>query len=151
MSQYFVDTSALAKRYLIEVGSKWVTSWAEPSANNTIVISELTLVEIRSVFSKRVRGNFLSSANALKLHIDFLTHLQRQYIIVAVHSRILAQAGTLVDRYGLRTLDAIQLASAVQASSPVVNKSLIFISADNNLLAAAAAEGFPVDNPNNHP
>jgi hypothetical protein len=31
------------------------------------------------------------------------------------------------------------------------HKSSAFISADNNLLTAAAAEGFSVDNPNNHP
>jgi predicted nucleic acid-binding protein len=148
VSQYFVDTSALAKRYLIESGSKWVISWIERSANNTIVISELTLVEMRSVFSKRLRGNFLSSANAAKLQTDFFAHVQRQYILVAIRSRILTKAGTLVDRYGLRTLDALQLASAIEASPAVVKRPIIFISGDNNLLAAA--EGFTVDNPNNH-
>ncbi|MEZ4672161.1 MAG: type II toxin-antitoxin system VapC family toxin [Anaerolineae bacterium] len=51
MTTYFVDTSALAKRYFSEAGSTWVQSWIEPAAGNTIVIAELALVEMRSVLA----------------------------------------------------------------------------------------------------
>jgi hypothetical protein len=50
----------------------------------------------------------------------------------------------------LRTLDAIQLASAIQAMI-VLNEQINFISADPNLLVVAAAAGFAIDNPNLHP
>ena len=49
VSNYFADTSVLAKRYLSEMGSSWVLSWIEPSVNHVIVLSELAFVEIRSV------------------------------------------------------------------------------------------------------
>lgn len=42
----------------------------------------------------------------------------------------------------------------IEQRGPLVEgslSSLIFISADNDLLAAAAAEGLPIDNPNDHP
>ncbi|MEZ4672160.1 MAG: hypothetical protein R3E39_29995 [Anaerolineae bacterium] len=59
-------------------------------------------------------------------------------------------ATRLVDTYGLRTLDSLQLACALQAQI-VLGNPITFISADINLLTAADAEGFGVDNPNNHP
>jgi predicted nucleic acid-binding protein len=55
-----------------------------------------------------------------------------------------------IARYPLRALDAIQLASAVQAVQ-LLSVAVTFASADQNLLAAAAAEGFSTDDPNAHP
>jgi hypothetical protein len=63
---------------------------------------------------------------------------------------ILYSARQLVRKYPLRTLDAIQLACALR-SSVVLKRAIVFVSADNNLLAAAVAEGFKIDNPNLHP
>lgn len=150
MSTYFVDTSGLAKRYLIETGSSWVLGWIEPTANNVIVIAELAMVEMRSVFARRVREGILSAVDAAALRTDFLAHVGQEYLTVYLDSQILSGASSLVDKYTLRTLDAIQLACAVHASS-YLSQSMMFISADNDLLKAAASEGFAVDNPNNYP
>lgn len=150
MSTFFVDTSALAKRYLVETGSNWVLSWIEPPANNVIIISELTFVEMRSLLARRVRERILTLTDANLLRNDFLLHTQNEYLIVLVETNVLNQAARLVDQYTLRTLDAIQLASAIQAVN-IVSHPMTFISGDKNLLAAAAAEGFITDNPNAHP
>lgn len=56
----------------------------------------------------------------------------------------------LLDQHILRALDAIQLACAVYARD-LLDEPMTVLSADNNLLLAAAAEGFGTDNPNNHP
>ena len=48
----------------------------------------------------------------------------------------------------------MHLACALALNRPLVDGGLpplTFVSADNDLLAAAAAEGFPTDNPNNYP
>lgn len=50
----------------------------------------------------------------------------------------------------LRALDAIQLACGLKVRASI-DKSIIFLSADVLLLAAATAEGFTIDNPNLHP
>ncbi len=45
-------------------------------------------------------------------------------------------------------------ASTLALNGPIVDNGcppLIFVSADNDLLIAAAAEGLATDNPNNHP
>jgi len=62
---------------------------------------------------------------------------------------ILDQARLLITRYPLRSLDAIQLASAIEAAN-LLREAITFVSGDNNLLNAAASEGFLTDNPNLH-
>jgi hypothetical protein len=46
VSALFVDTGALAKRYLDEAGSPWMRSLLAPTAGNVVVISALTQVEM---------------------------------------------------------------------------------------------------------
>jgi uncharacterized protein len=59
----------------------------------------------------------------------------------------------LAETYCLRGYDAIQLAvtSAIHRLCLANEVSLIFVSADNELNAAALGEGMAVDNPNNYP
>jgi PIN domain nuclease of toxin-antitoxin system len=54
MARYFFDSSALAKLYQAETGSAKVEAvFREP--NRSIIISRLTVVEISSIFARRVR------------------------------------------------------------------------------------------------
>lgn len=150
MSTFFVDSSALAKRYLKETGSTWVLNWIEPTAGNVIIISELAFVELQSLLARRVRENTLTHLSANALLTDFLIHYRDDYLVVLVDTPIMQAAGHLVHRHKLRTLDAVQLASALHALN-LLAEPMTFVSADTNLLAAASAEGFLVDNPHAHP
>ena len=150
MTLYYADTSALAKRYIIESGSQWVIQWIEPEAGNSTVISKLTFVEMRSVLARRVRERFLNSTQANLLWTDFTAHVISEYMLVSVDDRVIQRAEILIVRHSLRTLDAIQLSSALEAKL-LLSNPLTFVSADNNLLTAAAAEGLATDNPNLHP
>jgi uncharacterized protein len=42
MRTFYLDSSALAKRYLTEIGSAWVTTLVDPARGNTIVVAEIT-------------------------------------------------------------------------------------------------------------
>ena len=53
----------------------------------------------------------------------------------------------IVDRQTLRALDAIQLATALFANQSSGTNDLQFISSDDKLLLAAAAEGLDTWNP----
>lgn len=150
MSTFFVDTSALGRRYLSEVGSAWMLSWIEPSAGNITVIAELTTIEMLAVFARRLRDKLLSAAQATSLTNDFLLHSEEEYLVVSIDRPVILTARDLVKKYPLRTLDAIQLACALDAVA-MLNEPLTFISGDNVLLAAAGAEGFSTDNPYAHP
>jgi len=60
----------------------------------------------------------------------------------------------LLERHPLRAYDAVHLATALRIHRWLVaagQVGLAFLSADDRLNTAAAAEGLAVDNPNQHP
>lgn len=150
MSVYFADTSALAKRYLRESGTNWTLSWILPQVGHVVIVSELTIVEMFSSLARRQREGTLSAQSAQVLQNNLLLHCEQEYLLISLDSAILRQARQLVSSYVLRSLDAIQLASALQAAN-ILGETLIFVSGDKNLLTAATAEGFPADDPNAYP
>ena len=150
MTAYFADTSAVAKRYIAESGSKWVNGWIKPAAGNVIVISDLAKVEMISVFARRRREGAITIDEFALLKNAFLLDVDTQYVAVSIREDTLAEARRLLDVYPLRTLDAIHLASALQAAL-ILGQPLVFVSADQNLNNAAVSEGLPVEDPNRYP
>lgn len=145
-----MDTSTLVRRYLAETGFQWVRDWINPSTGNSIIISELTMVEMVSLFARQEKARNLKPHAAARLRQAFLAHAEQDYMVTIVDSTILLDARAIASKYALRALDAIQLTCAVQ-SKLVLRQHVTVISADNELLAAATAEGFNVDNPFLHP
>jgi len=56
MAVYFVDSSALVKRYINETGSTWVLSLFDSALNNDVLIAAITGVEIIAAITRRARG-----------------------------------------------------------------------------------------------
>lgn len=150
MSVFFADSSALVKRYITEIGSAWVRGWALPVHGNIVVISEIAAVELVSAFARRRREGSLTAAAFDLLRNNFLLHTEREYLTVRLERDVLRRAGDVAARHPLRTLDAIQLACALD-SVQTLGLTPTFVSADRNLLIAAATEGFPTGDPNAHP
>ena len=92
----------------------------------------------------------MAASDIANLRTDILVHMDTQYISVSVDKGVLSRAHDLVFRHSLRTLDAIQLASALDGTANLA-EPFTFVSADTDLLSAAASEGFAVDNPLSHP
>jgi predicted nucleic acid-binding protein len=46
MTTYYLDTSALSKRYVQEVGTAWVRALVVPTAGHTLLTARITMVEI---------------------------------------------------------------------------------------------------------
>ena len=104
-----------------------------------------------SVLARLVEDGKLSSLDANKMKTQFLFDVQQAYLVFPLDRGLLRRATDLTGKHRrLRALDSIQLAGALQATAEL-SEPLIFISADNNLLAAASGEGFKTDNPNAHP
>ncbi len=146
MTVYFMDSSAISKRYMLESGSSWITSLVVPTAGHVTIISELAIVEVSSALARKQRLTQISSAEAAQNRLDLLLHVDKAYIAIPLEVKILRWASELVGKYPLRSLDAIQLACAVEAAA-ILGEPLTFLSADSNLLSAAAAEGLVTDNP----
>lgn len=150
MTTYYTDTSALAKRYLIETGTNWIRGLLTPVSGHIIVDCDFTPIEFFSLLSRRLREQKLALPDVVNLRQTFLAHHQVDYLSVPIEQPILIQARDLVTKYPLRPPDAIQLACALEATR-TLNVPITFLCADTDLLSAAVAEGFAIDNPNLHP
>jgi predicted nucleic acid-binding protein len=149
---YFVDTSALVKRYISEAGSEYIRGLLA-TADNFFYQSFLTPLEITSAFYRRRRMNELSSEELTVALQAYADHSHKEYILTPYSEVLLNTAGTLLARHPQRTLDAIQLAAALglQRTFPAEASPLTSMSADNRLIAVARHENLQTDNPNNHP
>lgn len=151
VTNFFIDTSALNKRYLAhEAGSVWLRALTAPAARNRIVISDLTAVECYSTFARLYREAKITSAQHRRFRRRLLRHTRRNYFVISINERTLSVARRMVNRHPLRALDAIQLASALVAVN-LLPDPITFVTSDKRLYLAAAAEGFIVDDPNHHP
>lgn len=154
MPALFFDSSALVKRYAVEVGTNWVFSLVRSSADNRLYLARITGVEVIAALTKRMRVGSLTASAAAKAVNRFEREFSNRYLLIETAPQIVRTAMNLAKNHTLRGYDAVQLASAIQANQDRISvggSPLVFISADNHLNSAAAAEGLPVDNPNNHP
>jgi predicted nucleic acid-binding protein len=81
----------------------------------------------------------------------FLRDADKQYEVVPLNSGIIRAAIGLTQRHKLRGYDAVHLATALAVNTELLQKQLpplTFVSADEDLLDAAEAEGLPTENPN---
>lgn len=147
---YYLDASALVKRYLAEIGSDWVASLC---ADETNAIAHFGLVETAAAFAAKRRGGFVTTGEYEAVLTSLLQDAQGRYRLVTVGSAVIDSAIQLTRRQKLRGYDAIHLAVALALNRPLVLSDLpvlTFVAADDVLLTAAEAEGLEVDNPNRH-
>ena len=150
MTSYYIDTSRLAKYYIPEQGTGWMRTLIRPSALPDVIICDATLVEMFSLLDRRRKKGGLTKPMIAAVQTSILQHVTNRYLVEPVDTSTFVQARLLVMKHGLRTLDAVQLSAAINAGN-TLGEILTFICADVNLLTAAQAEGFVIDDPNNHP
>lgn len=106
MTVYFLDSSAIGKRYMAEVGSTWITALAVPAAGHVIIISELAIVEVSSALARKQRLAQISAADVARNRVDFLLHVDREYLAIPLELKVVRRASDLVGHYPLRSLVA---------------------------------------------
>jgi|SRR5579872_3421445 len=166
MALYFLDSSAVVKRYIHEIelgpltGHTWMGTLCALAASGAhqLVISQLARVEVVSTFHKKARANAIKHVELDKILRDFAADCATDYAIWPVPEVAFNRATALIRTHGrtrdIRSLDAIQLtgcldvrASALAAGGP----SPIFVCADTKLLNVATLEGLATENPNLYP
>lgn len=146
MPRYFVDSSALAKRYLDEPGTRSVIQIVEQ--RGPVSVSAITEVEIVSAGVRRNKagelGGELLHAMVTLLARDF----RERFEVLPPSNRILTTAVELVQTHALRAADAIQLATALQCASELSDRAeWVLVSSDGELNDAARREGLAILDP----
>jgi len=142
---YYMDSSALVKRYHYEIGTEKVDEIIDEMNGEEIFISSVTLIEIIATLRRKVKERKITKSRFLKLKSAFLYDVERRYTLIPLDDSLLTDALNIAEKYGTKSLDALQLASALKTKP--VHPEIIFVSADKQLLKYAEKEGFKILNP----
>jgi hypothetical protein len=135
----YFDASALAKRYVREIGSQSVRRLL---AAGVAATSRLSEVEVASAIARRAREGVLSAEQRDQL-LAALSDDVPALAMVELVPEVAAEARSLLLKHALRAGDSIQLASGLylqrQSARPIR-----FVVYDERLATAARAEGLRV-------
>lgn len=152
MSNLFFDSSALVKRYLSETGSSWVELLADSTSGHTIIVAEITRVKVAAALASRQRmSGALSLTERDRLFQLLVLHWTTEYRVLPITTVVADRATLLTQTHRLRGYDAVQLAVALDAQATLLAAglpALTLVSADDDLNAAARAEGLAAENLN---
>ena len=127
----FIDTSSLIKKYIDEKGSDQFNVLLKQISE--IILSPFCLLELNSVFQRRLKEKTLNIDQVSSI----LTELKRDlpyFNRIHWNDHLEQKALELIQKYQIRTLDSLQLASGCLADADV------FITSDQKLYQAAKKE-----------
>jgi len=154
VTTYFLDSSALVKRYAVETGTAWVNRLCDPANHHTILIANVTIVEVAAALASKQRSREITSEAYGQVMQDFIRDAATHYRVLGVDQHVITIGVDLTRRQKLRGYDAVQLAVALVVNSALIGQQLApltFVCADQDLLSAANHEGLRTDDPNLHP
>ena len=138
----YLDTSALVKRFVAEVGSDRVGRLIVEEAS--VATAKIAYPEIYSGLTRKRREKDLSRSDyelaCRQFEMDW-----EAYIRVDLSDEILNISRDLIQRYPLRGFDAVHLASAVYLQK-ALGEPISFVAADKRLLEAAHHESLATVN-----
>jgi predicted nucleic acid-binding protein len=153
VATYFLDSSAIAKRYVAELGTAWTISLTDVGSHNVCWLAAVTRVEAVAALYRRHRMGHIGVVDTQRA-AAFLHEVAVAFRVVATDSAILDAALRLIGVHPIRAYDAVQLATALRLGAEYASAGLappVFVSADQALNRAATAEGLVVEDPTAHP
>lgn len=136
----YLDTSALAKKYVEESGSAQVM--AQLQAAELIGACLLTRVELPAAVAKAVRMKWLSSTDGDRAVRAFRAEWP-SLLALQVSEALAARADSLAWQHGLRAYDAVHLAAALMWQE-ALGEPVTVATFDKQLWQATAAAGLAV-------
>ncbi|MHB1528964.1 MAG: type II toxin-antitoxin system VapC family toxin [Acidiferrobacteraceae bacterium] len=131
----FLDTSALAKRYVAELGSTRVVKVCQQA--DSLAVCVICLPELISTLTRLVREKKITKADYRKLKGNVMKDLA-DIDICQITPDVLASGVSLLETNPLRAMDALHVACAVAVETDC------FVSADHRQLAAARKTGLKI-------
>jgi len=131
----FFDTSAWAKRYIHEPGSDKVEDVLRGTSETAV--SLLCPPELVSALSRLRRQSLISTSDYNRIKSALFQEIE-DISVSSISIPVVEKAINLLEFHPLRTLDALQIACALEWRAD------LFVSSDRRQLAAAAKSGLRV-------
>lgn len=128
----FFDSSAFAKRYIEESGSRAVSSYCEGATE--LALSVLCVPEIVSALNRHIREKAMDSVQYTQIKNQLLKDITHVAVVDLTGSVISTCIGILETSH-VRAVDALHVACAIEW------KAELFLSADKKQVDAAQKSG----------
>jgi hypothetical protein len=132
----FLDSSALAKRYVREAGTDRVVALCAEA--DDVIVSIIALPEVVSTLNRLRREGRLSDSEYATMKHDVVADLAEATTIELTAS-IVGEALTCLERSRLRASDALHIASALEADPG------LFLTGDRRQREGATEAGLKVE------
>jgi len=140
---YYLDTSALVKRYYTEKGSAYIHELFQPE--NLLAVSKVAYAELLAALARKRREKEIGEADFGRA-VESLQDEWKEFLVVEVTDAVFTDLLSLVRRHPLRGFDAIHLCSALWFRKRI-RSEVAFVCSDRDLLAAAEREKLVVYDP----
>ncbi|RIK38343.1 MAG: hypothetical protein DCC55_21425 [Chloroflexi bacterium] len=146
---YFLDSSALVKRYLRAQGSTYVSTLGADT-ENLLYIAQIAGVEVVSAIARHALAKSISRRKAQTAITRFRADYAARFIVLLVNLQLIESAMQLAETHALRAYDAVQLATVLRIARNAPQLTLTFVCADEALNKVAQTLGLAIENPNQH-
>jgi uncharacterized protein len=150
-NSFYMDASALAKRYIPEKGSTQVDVILDSVPADRILLLNIGTGEVISILVRKRNAGIISVAEFGHAVATFDAEIVRAKDItkVSVTSRLITASFPLIATHSLNSTDATILKSALAIARRLrsARNDLVLVASDQRLLRAAQAEGLRTFDP----
>ena len=151
MNSFFLDGSALAKRYVPEIGSALVDVLVDTVAEQRIYLLNIGYAEVVSVLVRKKNAGGISAA----VFSQALLNLEREVIrspgkhLLSFDNSVAVDALSFIVKHAINATDAIVLRVALDIAQLLRagGDDLVLVASDQRLLRATQVEGLTTFNP----
>jgi predicted nucleic acid-binding protein len=150
-NSFYLDASALAKRYIPEKGFARVEAIFDKVPPGRIHLLNISAGEILSIFVRKRNAGTMSIADFEQAVASFDAEIVGAVSVTraSVTSRLVSSSLPLVLAHSINSTDALILKSALVIAKRLrrVGGDLVLVASDQRLLRAAQSEGLTTFNP----
>jgi predicted nucleic acid-binding protein len=141
---FFIDTSALFKRYQVEEGTEKICQIIE-NKDQSVFISSITIIEVISNLKRLFEIDKITTEEQFQFQRSFFYRDIDNFgiTVLDITPEDIIRADNLILKKYMKPVDSIQLAIALNLPAD----NLTFVCADQNLCEIAKAEGLLILNP----
>lgn len=151
MRYFYLDASALAKRYAPELGEGVVHHLFAMLTPDRFVVLNVGIAEVVSILLRKRNARIISPRTYAQSLIDFRAEVidENQLRKINTTTALVTAALSLIERHSINATDAVLLRSALDLATGLRSggDELVLVASDQRLLRAAQSEGLPIFNP----
>ena len=150
-NSFYLDASALAKRYVPEKGSPQVHALLDTVPGNRLYLLNVGAGEVVSILVRKRNAGTISAAYFDEALVDFQSEILRAADIrkQPVTNRLAQSSLPFIVAHSINSSDAVTLRSALVLARRLrdARDDLVLVASDQRLIRAAQAEGLSTFDP----